>query len=1176
MRCWLACVIGFVVGSIASDAQEIGNDSIRVRPVKEGAAYTGFVVRSDGQTVASVAFSTDRLVTADRCAVSSQGNVLTFTMLKGKAGSGLALGVQDYFTVALRPEAPAYPYISFRLNFKAFDAARWQAVAGKQPFHFLTLSLSEADCWHHRGWLNATPYADPFPLLLDTHVGTPEISAYPYNRQWSYTPPLGAHPIPVIGLWDSRAGQYAGLELQTTRLQDNSERDVATGYRWKPADLKAKARQEQFVALVYPFGGTGYQQLVFPKAGQGIASRGALLWSRSLPASDDPNRFFWTYLWEQAKDRLPPVPETVDLSWVPGGLRLKDFGGPAGGSLIGGVEGSFQVPGTKLISGWGWHNESPTAAAARQGDAARLQAMDTEAQALLRYAKRFKVKGEECVYWEKPLEGAWTPEWGGKAATTLHNANGFAAGRLFLGLYRDFAKKEYLDIANGVLNWAKYIAWTRNEFADVPSSPFAIGGTLSASFCLDFYMTFKDSAEEALRNQARRALELARAFTYRYMILWPSDNNRYDNLDSAFLWEPNSGRDWTGAACANEVFWNLDTLAQTAVHTGDPVLMWALQGSLSRWHLLYRESYRDSLADYIPSDMTEGYGLYAGNVYGVGMRAGYGFSSPLFMTEPVGDSVVRVLAGEKAAMVFNKEGAHTSISDYRYNPDGHLSFNLRSRRPRFDLSLTVPYVDISRRSVYIVRNGGTGPLTEGRDFIRPPHALWSLYIKNLRNEDRILIGEPDENGTILPSLPPLTEGVVAALPAGSPYQPIPLPHTSFPDSAWSSMDNWVGLPQGRLWAWGVPFDLAPVNERRRIAEPVSFAAPVAGPALLLAYSAGGSDLPSVLLSDGSKQTADSATEALAWRAWPPVYTARLLVNLFPLDGKSATGIDPGGRTVWAATLIPPGQEKELPNVIRRLQAGAAQWQRERREEAAIAALKDETAAVPPDSVAILPPNPGGPAINLMQRVGLGSRSVFLSGEQLADPAFFNVRRFPAAVYAGGEEYLHTVRSPGDAAEAVARYVQKGGTLLLLSPGPFPLYYANGPGFHRAEPLTDRLGVPIYNAIEAAPKDALTVQAIVGQTALPELPERFPFPPGDPRLRSIDRSRLPQGAHYTPIYTVRGSSGKLYGDAGGLVSLPGGKGRILYLWGGLLHDPENGPAVQQAALRFLMAAVRRSN
>src|SRR5262249_21352445 len=71
---------------------------------------------------------------------------------------------------------------------------------------------------------------DPFPLLGDVHVGTPEISAYPYNRQWSTTPPLSAHPIPVIGLWAPNRKLYAAWDFQAARLTDNSERDIATGF----------------------------------------------------------------------------------------------------------------------------------------------------------------------------------------------------------------------------------------------------------------------------------------------------------------------------------------------------------------------------------------------------------------------------------------------------------------------------------------------------------------------------------------------------------------------------------------------------------------------------------------------------------------------------------------------------------------------------------------------------------------------------------------------------------------------------------------------------------------------------------------------------------------------------------------------------------------------------------
>ena len=82
------------------------------------------------------------------------------------------------------------------------------------------------------------------------------------------------------------------------------------------------------------------------------------------------------------------------------------------------------------------------------------------------------------------------------------------------------------------------------------------------------------------------------------MIAWASDNDHDDNLDSSFLWEPNSGRDWTGTACANEVHWNLDTLVQVFVNCGDPILHHYLRGALERWHLLYKDITQDSLAEY--------------------------------------------------------------------------------------------------------------------------------------------------------------------------------------------------------------------------------------------------------------------------------------------------------------------------------------------------------------------------------------------------------------------------------------------------------------------------------------------------------------------------------------------------------------------------------------------------
>ena len=156
---------------------------------------------------------------------------------------------------------------------------------------------------------------------------------------------------------------------------------------------------------------------------------------------------------------------------------------------------------------------------------------------------------------------------------------------MLVDFYRHDKTAEYLPLIDGIYNWTRHFVWTRNEFADVPSSPFAIGGTLSAAFLLDYYFAFRnDPAAGRAGPRGRRAgpqdhLPLhARS--------GPATTTATTTSIPSFLWEPNSGRDWTGTACANEVHWNLDTLTQVYVNCGDPIMNYYLRGSLERWHLL--------------------------------------------------------------------------------------------------------------------------------------------------------------------------------------------------------------------------------------------------------------------------------------------------------------------------------------------------------------------------------------------------------------------------------------------------------------------------------------------------------------------------------------------------------------------------------------------------------------
>jgi hypothetical protein len=161
---------------------------------------------------------------------------------------------------------------------------------------------------------------------------------------------------------------------------------------------------------------------------------------------------------------------------------------------------------------------------------------------------------------------------------------------------RHEARPSDLEAIDQLFNWAKNCVWTRSAFPDVPSSPFAIAGCLKAAFLLDYYFTFKNDPTRT--SNAELALRLADNVVWRDLPIWAMDSDRFDDgTDSSFLVEPNSGRDWAGLGCANEVSWAIDALTQVYVHTGDERMRYYLRGALQRWPQLYRPFYYDSLAD---------------------------------------------------------------------------------------------------------------------------------------------------------------------------------------------------------------------------------------------------------------------------------------------------------------------------------------------------------------------------------------------------------------------------------------------------------------------------------------------------------------------------------------------------------------------------------------------------
>ena len=162
-------------------AAEPLKDELTVRP--HGNA--GIDVLAGRELLAPLRLSTNGAIVADQ--VESRDGRVRLGRLRCKDPRAVSFAPDDYVSIELT--AGEEPLVRFQLSIQAFDAKRWQALfpQGPAPFHFLSCSMPTAQVWHQRGWLNATPNADPFPLLEDVHVGTPELSCK-WNRNWGYPP----------------------------------------------------------------------------------------------------------------------------------------------------------------------------------------------------------------------------------------------------------------------------------------------------------------------------------------------------------------------------------------------------------------------------------------------------------------------------------------------------------------------------------------------------------------------------------------------------------------------------------------------------------------------------------------------------------------------------------------------------------------------------------------------------------------------------------------------------------------------------------------------------------------------------------------------------------------------------------------------------------------------------
>lgn len=753
----------------AAMAQQISNGKVTVRAVGEKGRYEGFAILPSGQAkpLAIIRFgSLGNIVATNAIRTTKHETRNTKQLLRFdgfRSEPTPTLNAISFVEVRLFKNDP-YPQVRFRLALSGFDGSEWQKAFGSVPFHFFACPLLGAEVFHQRGWMIGTPVIDRY-ILLD--AGPTNFIQAKWAKGWSYAPPFGAYPLPVVGLWKPSAKIYIAYEFLTARLSDHSERNIASAYCWEMGQGtmdNGQGTAREFFALVFPYSTDGFRELRYPKGDETIESHFRILWNTNLPSTDDPNRFVHRWLWENFSERLPSSPRMNEFGWLPRNLQLSAFPKPGFGALFGTVgEGNpFQKAGN--IAAFGVDYALPVVDYQFiVRNEATLKRLREQLDWLTKNAKRFTVNGDACVFWQKPIKGDWHEHYG-KGVPTLRNVQAFQVAQAFLdAICNGWREQRYLEIVDGVRRWAKHFLYTRNCYDDVPDAQFAWSAAPIAHFLFGYHYAFRNDADQQRRILAQQAKDLAHAVVYRYLALFPCDNDPDDNIDASFFMEPNAGFFWLGMACANEIWAYAHALLEAYIITGDPILGHYLRGMNERWHILMRDEWHPTIADYVNA-FAEQFGLFDGVVVGRGKRSTFGGLWGGFeqLAYPVGEAAMRIVCGEGAAMAFNKVGFRYDIADYRWGTrevrQGRrvgLSFRVvaitpEAKNDEIAVMVTVPHFDLHNVPVQVRRKGQPLFSLSPSQLVTFMERRDTVMVRGVRVSDEIVFGEVSPDAPVVP------------------------------------------------------------------------------------------------------------------------------------------------------------------------------------------------------------------------------------------------------------------------------------------------------------------------------------------------------------------------------------------------------------------------------------------
>jgi hypothetical protein len=426
------------------------------------------------------------------------------------------------------------------------------------------------------------------------------------------------------------------------------------------------------------------------------------------------------------------------------------------------------------------------------------------------------------------------------------------------------------------------------------------------------------------------------------------------------------------------------------------------------------------------------------------------------------------------------------------------------------------------------------------------------------------------------------EAAVQPMTNGS-FVTLPLAGNFLLPQDWTDFHSFAGIVPGLHWIHGVPY-----QQRLYAATNVtSLAAPPAY-AIFVAYSppeaAPLGQEPELILDspliNGSSNLALHGTPVLAWRGWPTMFDRMVLLDyaLVPA-GHAVAGVDPQGCLVMGATAC-TDNSTNWQWVQSGLSNAATALVKEEQARLAQAALQNFFGQSQAGRIALLPAGQTfdyrGPALDFAGTNGLACRWTTLSPSQYADTTFFNAASFPLAFYMGDDAYYANVNTNGDGRAALLNFLQGGGTLVVMSPSPSPLYFACDAGqdtgpTEGTNGLLCALGLPWVH-YDAAPANA-AFQVDTNQATMPNLNRSFPFPQSQVgAFGLIDPTQVQAADNYVAWISL--TNGSLIGDAACCIQFhqgPAANGTIVYISNALLKSPQS-PVIMADAVSWLCQAV----